>query len=316
MSDPVRHHTVPRFYLENFASSSNTNNYQISTLSMKNGNSYIENIKNASVKKNFYEIGSSIINYNEPTKEIEVQNSLNKKWQNKGETFTRYSLESTIANLESQSSVIIDNIINKNIWPLSKKDKNLLSKFIFMQHLRSPYIFSKISEENLIFDLDLKTLTKNEFFNKFNKLPKIEVEFLWKNRMTEDPPSLPGNLLFILLKTKSSYFNGGANYLATSHWKLIEYHHQKLFTSDKPVGFLEQGDSIHLPFSNLITFPLSRYKGIIINPVSESRDSLRDGEKSREYYYDLFERQTKKNAEYIFCNPEDVMAIKNLVFPL
>lgn len=102
-----KHHTVPRFYLENFA-----DNGQIGTVVLPGEKRFSQSLRKAATTNDFYSLG--------PPAESGAD-----------------AFEKVLADLEGEAARVIQAVL-AGTWPLGSEDRAILAEFVAVQFLRGP----------------------------------------------------------------------------------------------------------------------------------------------------------------------------------
>lgn len=100
-----RHHTIPRFYLDNFAQAG-----QIGTVILPGDRRFTQSVINASVMKDFYALG-------QPNTEG-------------SDVFER-----VLSTFESMSAPVVRKVLG-GVWPLVEEDRTVFAEFAAVRYLR------------------------------------------------------------------------------------------------------------------------------------------------------------------------------------
>lgn len=102
-----RHHTVPRFYLGNFAEAG-----QVGTVMLPGEKRFNQSVKNASATTDFYALG-----------QVNTEGS--------------DAFEKGLSTLEREAARVIRLVLN-GTWPLGADDRAVVAEFVAVQYLRGP----------------------------------------------------------------------------------------------------------------------------------------------------------------------------------
>lgn len=299
-----RHHTVPNFYLRNFASSGARPT--IGSVKLDDGKRVPQSTNDASVYKHFYSLD--------------------------GHPEGADVFERAISRLESDASIVIGKIIN-GTWPVSVEDRQTLGEFLVFQFLRGPDTrdsWSHLSSE--VARMTIKVLGRDGVRRKLHDQGKPVVdealERLFEQVHESDEPLLRMNAyghinqMLELVPKLLPYF-------VRRPWMLYRFERKTLLTSDAPVSLVPDvrlnspHPGVGLQNAWAISVPLTRRMGLLLgnpDPLIEDADEqemVARGESTEGGAFDrelvpsvamanLFNSQALSNAhKWVFHHPDD-----------
>ena len=242
-----RHHTVPRFYLRNFASSD-----QVGTVILPGEKRFSQSISNASIMTDFYSLG-------EPSTEGSDR------------------FEKVLSVLENHAASVLDRVIN-GVWPLEAKDRALIEEFVAVQYLRGPDRRTHMQNLSAQFArMEISLNGKEQMAQDFaectgTELDEAQISDLWEQATRVEGPPLTiapeehAGLIVDLLPDVYWYF-------AARPWSLIRFERQRLLTCDTPVLLVPRSDKPAWEGVGLLTawalaIPLSRNIALLMTDPS------------------------------------------------
>lgn len=211
-----RHHTIPRFYLDNFAEAG-----QIGTVILPGGRRFTQSVTDASVMTDFYALGQP-------------------------NTEGSDAFEGTLSALESETAPVVRKVLN-GVWPLNEEDRAVLAEFAAVQYLRGPDHRNHMQNMAAQFARMETSLNGKEWMVKRfaeytgRVLDAGQADRLWEQATRlEGPPIRVSSMQHIeqivdLLPKLHPYF-------AARPWSLIRFTRQRLLTCDTPVLLVPHAD--------------------------------------------------------------------------
>lgn len=250
-----RQHFVPQHYLRGF-SKLNGKKHFLYTYNKKSGEKFPANIKNIGHENYFYD------------------------------TSEDQEIEKRLSKLEAEFNIVLKNIIKiKDLKKLSNQDKEILSKFIALQFLRT-------NESRIMLEQTSKTLI-DEIIKKIPGLDNLDVK-IDKNESRDNHVALMFDLADEIYKI----------ILDEMAWKLcINNTETPFWTSDHPcasynelnpeqytsnMGLRCNGFQLHIPLSNELLL-------IVMNPDIKLSDLTNSRNVNNEKMKDLIEKICEKN---------------------
>jgi hypothetical protein len=238
-----RHHTVPRFYLENFARDG-----QVGTVVLPGDRRFQQSVRKASTSNDFYSLGS-------PTTEGADE------------------FERVLARLEGMAAPVVKKVLG-GVWPLGTEDRALLAEFVAVQYLRGPN--HRIHMQNMRaqfsrMDISLrgKDWMANEFRERLGReLEPDEVDRLWEQATRQEGPPLTissaQHVKSIVETLPEVYW-----YFAARPWSLLRFERQRLLACDTPVCLIPSDDApawagVGLLNAWALALPLSRTTALLM----------------------------------------------------
>lgn len=246
-----RHHTVPRFYLENFA-----HNGQIGTVVLPGDKRFVQSLRKASTAKDFYSLGSPTV-------------------------MGADEFEKILAELEGQTAGVIKSVLAGE-WPLATEDRGILAEFAAVQYLRGPN--SRVHMQNIkaqFTRIDISLKGKEWMAQEFRvrtgrDLKPEEIDRLWEQATREEGPPLTvssaDHVRQIVELLPKVYW-----YFAARPWSLIRFDRQRLLACDTPVCLIPHADAsewmgVGLLNAWALAMPLSRTTALLMTdpgPIAE-----------------------------------------------
>jgi len=232
---PVRHHTVPKFYLSGFAKRTRLRAVDVAT-----SNSFMTSVSDATIENHFYSLPSHPTN---PS-----------------------VFEEKLARIESNSAGILGKAA-RGEWPLNNHDRLLFAEFMTLQHLRGQDHRRQMHSalEAILRQLAVEDPTE---FERVSNLPGAPAGL--KDRQGDFPPlatsaSHVQQIEVLLLRLQPFFLERS--------WTLVQFDAASLLTSDAPITPVprndgNQSDALGLQNSRAMLFPLSRDAGLIMQSLS------------------------------------------------
>lgn len=289
-----RHHTVPRFYLDGFAS-----RRRIGTVRLPGHARFVQSTLNATAQSDFYTIPDAV----DGTDRV----------------------ERVLSKLESDAARVFDKLKDEE-WPLDPQSRETLAAFLAVQFLRGPNRRSQIEQmTRLLLQMRIGLGRRETFEDWVSRelgiiLTPEEADRAWDEGSQERGPSYTisgekfAQHLATSLETVYPYFAGRA-------WVLVRFDRRSLLTCDTPIVLAPDEDIS--PFSGIgvgsamaMTVPLTRSIGLILSTHVNDLPDYAYGEVVQgradweltptTRYAKMFNRATVENArEWIFHHPDD-----------
>lgn len=254
MSEPRRHHTVPRFYFQLGFSKAYANKKKKKSGTPRVLGVRLTNRKRAELSISDASVGTDFYRVDELDNPITFENFLSK--------------------VEGSASRIINSILDSGIWPLSPKDRVDLAYFITLQYLRGHGERDEMSQvATFISKLAIEHANPEELIKRYEersgeKLSTEEAEEILRRYMLPRAISgevTPGGHIEMLMASLEVAFP----YFLAATWALVRFEEGSLFTSDSPVNLLsrmehDSNSGLGLENAQAYLFPLSRDVGLVM----------------------------------------------------
>lgn len=293
-----RHHTVPRFYLENFAGDG-----RIGTVILPGDRRFPQSTRRASTSTDFYLLGDP----SGPDAD---------------------AFERMLSTLEAKASVAIRSVLG-GMWPLSVEARGVLAEFAAVQFLRGPNQRQSLEDFQAQFtrmeiSLKGKNWMRDEFARHGQVLSDDEAGRLWGQATRKEGPPLVVSAeahIKYLLETLPEIIW----YFAARPWLLIRFQRHRLLTCDTPLSLVPGADTEPWHGVGLLTawgiaLPLSPEVGLLMTdpgPIAEhtTREYVAEGHLDREdppstVMARMFNEGTVRNARrFLYHHPLDAHAV-------
>lgn len=238
-----RHHTVPRFYLENFAGDG-----QIGTVVLPGDRRFVQSVRKASTTNDFYALGPPTV----PGAD---------------------DFEKVLAELEGEAARVIRAVL-AGLWPLGTADRAVLAEFVAVQFLRGPDQRTHMQNMQAQFTrMDISLKGKDWMAQEFKKragrdFEPEEIDRLWEQATREEGPPLTisssEHVKQIVDLLPELYW-----YFAARPWSIVRFQRQRLLACDTPVCLIAAGDAPEWMGVGLLTawalaLPLSRTTALLM----------------------------------------------------
>lgn len=255
-----RHHTVPKFYLREFADRD-----QVTTIQLPGERRFTQSIDDATVNRNFY-----LVEDHEDGPDV---------------------LERAFSALEGSAAAVIGDL-KAGLWPLSREARDGLAHFISFQVARVPQARTMI--DHLEGDLQRRVAKwgGREALASLLTLDDAEVsaddlDVAWATATAEGGAALTRSQQEYIGSIFNIH-NAVVEHMADRPWTLVRFDRRSLFTSDAPVGLIPDPAApawMGVGYSNAfaITFPLTRKLALLMGPKTAavgaglSAEQVRDG---------------------------------------
>lgn len=208
-----RHHTVPKFYLRQFADDRD----QLIRVALPGDKRHPVSVLNATVEKDFY-----LAELDDGTLVDDPENAL--------------------VDIETAGANAIRAIVSGGEWPLRPENRAAISLWAALQILRTPAARQIGSEvANVAFKRVILSLGRNGFRERLKKMPGYdmltgqEVDDLWVN--------LTDSYGYLVTPSRNQFFHSIADLLEDMdralferEWRLVRFEESGLLTSDNPVA--------------------------------------------------------------------------------
>jgi hypothetical protein len=294
------HHTVPQFYLRQFANDSE----RITTVRLPGDMRYTSSVKKTAAINRFYSID--------------------------GHPSGADVFEKGLSELERFAAQVLQAIIAGE-WPLSEQQRARLGTFMAVQYLRGPdhrrtleYLAAQMTR------LEVQVTGPENVKQWVRKRYGVEVdddeaEVLWQQATQPGGPPMTISPIAHI----EQIVDGAQSlltYVISRPWQLVRFGRRSLVTSDSPVGLVRNPDDE--PWQGVgfatawgITFPLTRKLGLIMSditpmveqnfPVEHVREGQLDSvEKGTTAFAKFINESTVRSAsEYVYHHPDDEAAL-------
>lgn len=290
------HHTVPQFYLRGFA----TDIERITTVRLPGDKRYTSRIRNTAATNRFYSID--------------------------GHPDGADVFEKALSQLEGDAASVI-RAIDGGTWPLSEEQREILTTFMAVQHLRGPdhrrtieYLAAQMTR------LQVQVTGRDNVKQWVEKRYGVEVdddeaETLWQQATQ---PSGPPITIAPIAHIEQIIDGAGGllPYIVSRPWKLVRFKRRSLITCDSPVALVpdpneEPWRGVGFAMAWGITFPLTRKLGLIMSsvepliefdyPVQKVRagdmDTVEAGTTATEKF--INESTVGSASEFVYHHPDD-----------
>jgi hypothetical protein len=246
-----RHHTVPRFYLENFSRDG-----MIGTVVLPGDKRFPQSLRKASTSNDFYSLGPATL---EGADEF----------------------ERVLAQLEGEAARVITMVLG-GTWPLGAADRAILAEFAAVQFLRGPNQRTHMQNIKAQFTrMDISLKGKDWMAREFREragrdFQPEEIDRLWEQATREEGPPLVisshEHVKQIVEMLPEVYW-----YFAARPWSIIRFERHRLLACDTPVCLIPRADEQPWMGVGLLTawglaLPLSRTTALLMTdpgPVAE-----------------------------------------------
>ena len=211
-----RHHTVPRFYLDNFAEAG-----QVGTVMLPGDRRFTQSVNNASAMTDFYAVG-------QPNAEGSD------------------AFEKVLSTLETAAAPVVRKVLG-GTWPLVEEDRTVLAEFATVQHLRGPDRRNHMQNMAAQFArMDISLNGKEWMAERFaeytgGELDGEQIDRLWEQATRPEGPPLtvsPAEHIEQIVDLLPKVYW----YFAARPWSLIRFSRQRLLTCDTPVLLVPHAD--------------------------------------------------------------------------
>jgi hypothetical protein len=228
---PKRHHTVPKFYLENFA-----NGKMLHAVNIRDGSEHDINVVNATAESHFYRV------QDHPT--------------------DPGVFEAALSEAEGVAAGILRSI-TQGVWPLGANDRFAFAQFMTLQFLRLPSHRQQMHRAIAAILRELATDDPAEF-DRILSLPGAPEGVDFANG---EVPALVSSAAHI--QQISTLAPALVRHLLDRPWELVEFDQPSLITSDEPLTPIpnpleSQNVGLGLENSWALLFPLTRELALVM----------------------------------------------------
>lgn len=298
-----RHHTVPRFYLENFSAGG-----QIGTVVLPGERRFSQSLRKASTANDFYSVGPPSLDGAD-------------------------AFEKVLAELEGEAARVIKSVLG-GVWPLDHDDRARLAEFAAVQFLRGPNHRTHMQNMQAQFvrveiSLKGKEWMAQEFQQRAGRdFNPEEIERLWEQATQHEGPPLTissgehVNQIVEMLPEVYWYF-------ASRPWSLIRFERQRMLACDTPVFLIAREDAPEWMGAGLLSawalgLPLSRTTALLMTdpgPIAEhtTREHVASGALDQTFPASVklaraLRGHTISNARrFVYHHPDDAALVPALL---
>ncbi|OIQ94668.1 hypothetical protein GALL_233260 [mine drainage metagenome] len=286
-----RHHTVPRFYLEGFASGG-----QVRTVELPGVKRFNQSTGNASAITDFYTL------YDENGQPSDV-------------------IEAAFGEIEQLVAPTLAGVIHKGVWPLAGADREAVAMWLAVQYVRGPDYRRQVEQISAAFSKmeismggrDALRATARERVGR--DITDDELDVLWAQATSREGPPIEltalGHARQIGETLPEIY-----PYFYRRHWSVVRFARKSLLTCDTPVSLVPDWHSpeegVGLLTAWAIAVPLSRRVALLLKaPASDLEFETEPGDADVELPAStelarMFNQMTVSNARrWIFLHPDD-----------
>lgn len=243
MSVAKRHHTLPQFYLRNFAEGD-----QVATIRLPGEHRFTQSVRRAGSETNFYKVD--------------------------GHEDGPDAFEKVLSTIEGDASSVFASIL-RGTWPLSPEHRLTLAGFIALQAVRGPdqrRNMAHVAAQVARLEIGYGGREKVKDWVQRKRGATIsdeQAEVVWEQATQPDgPPIRMAPIAHIQQMVKAA--DALLPYIAGRPWSLVRFDKRSLITCDTPVGLVphpedEPWEGVGFMTAWGITFPLTRKFGILMS---------------------------------------------------
>lgn len=278
-----RHHTVPRFYLERFASSRG----RLIRVPLDGKPPHPIAATDATVHKDFYT--ATLADGSEST-----------------------FFETALGEIEGMAATAFRRLIDERIWPMSSQDRETIALWTAAQHLRSPASRQASSEvQDTVFKLHVafggKRALRAQMELGGRPVSDQELDGAWAEISDFDSYAVEPHPNDHLRSIRNLIERAATSFLAR-RWNVFHFERKTLATSDTPVVLVPAED--HEPWRGIgfvtagaIFVPLSRRTALLMSAVEPGEDNVVP---PTAWFARLFNQATTWGARRaLFHHPDD-----------